>query len=108
MIINVQLNFRSVMANKAKWDQAVALKAACMTNKEAVKRLNGGRKTVQNAWNHFQESGTKSGKQIPGRIHRVRTKSIIPTPNKKVERNPQRSVKELQNIFESQANHYDM
>ena len=28
------------MANKAKWDQIVDLKTACVPNKEVVKRLN--------------------------------------------------------------------
>ena len=95
------------MANKAKWNQFVALKTACVPNKEIVKRLNVGRKTVKNAWNQFQESGTTSGKQIPDRMRTVRTKSIISATKKKVERNPQRSVKKLQNILESQYIQYD-
>ena len=34
------------MANKAKWDQIVALKTACVPIKDIVQRLNVGRKMV--------------------------------------------------------------
>ena len=54
IIINVLLSFQSVsssmrqvMANKAKWDQIVAVKTACVPNKEIVKRPNGGWKMVR-------------------------------------------------------------
>ena len=82
---SVLSGIRQVMASKSKWDQIVAIKT--------VKRLNGCWKTVENAWNKFQESGTTSGKQVPARMRTVRTKSLISIKKKKVERNPQKSVK---------------
>ena len=80
------------MANKAKWDQIVALKTACVPNIEIGKRLKVGRKTVWNACNQFQESSITSSKQILGTMRTVRTKSIISATKKKLERNPHRSV----------------
>ena len=43
---SVITGIRQVMANKAKWDQIVALKIAYVPNKEIVKRLIVFRKTL--------------------------------------------------------------
>ena len=50
------------------------------------------RKTVYFAWKPFQESGTTSGKPIPGKTRTVRTKTIMSALKKKIERNQQGNV----------------
>ena len=76
------------MANKAKRDQIVALKTDGVTYNDNVKQLKVCRKTVKDARKQFRESGTTSGKSIPGRTRTVRTKTIIFATKKKIERNP--------------------
>ena len=83
------------MADKFKRDQIVALKTAGVSNKCIVKQLKVCRKTVFNAWKQFQETGTTSGKPIPGRPRSIRTKSVVSAVKKKMERNPQRSVRKI-------------
>ena len=65
------------MVNNAMRDQIVALKTAGVTNKEIVKHLNMGRKTVYYDWKKFQQTGTLSDERIPGRTHTVHPKTII-------------------------------
>ena len=66
-----------VIAIKAKRDQIVALKTDSVSWNGNVKQLKVCRKTVYNARKQSQESGTTSGKSIPGRTRTVCTKTII-------------------------------
>ena len=73
----------------------VDLKTTGVPNKETVKQLNVCGKTVYNAWKHVKESGIIFGKQIPGKVCTLHSRSIISTTKKKMERNPQRSVRKM-------------
>ena len=83
------------MADKVKSDQIVALKTLSVSNKCIVKQLRVCWKTVFNAWKQFQETGTTSGKPIPGRPRSICTKSVVSAVKKKMKRNPQRSVRKV-------------
>lgn len=81
------------MASQATRDQIVALKNAGVANNDITKQLNVSRKTVYNVWKRYNESGTTSNKTIPGRPRNIRTKRLVKAIQKRVQRNPRRSMR---------------
>ena len=62
---------------QAKRDQIVALKNAGIPNKDIDKQLNMSRKTVYNVWKHYNDTGTTTSKQIPGRLQNIQTRKLV-------------------------------
>lgn len=68
---------------------------AGIKNSEELKQMKVGRKNIFNMWKNFQEAHATSPNPVPGRKHLVHTKRVIETIKKRVNVNPQRSMRKM-------------
>ena len=79
--------FVLIIYSQAKCVQTFALKNIGIDNKDITKQFVS-RETVYNVWKHYNNTGTTSSKQIPGRPQNIRTGKFVKDIQKEVKQNP--------------------
>ena len=83
------------MTRISKRDQIVALKKCRLHGPAVAKEVGTCRKTIYNVMKRYSESGTTSDRPITGRKRSVLIPSVVYAIQKRVARNPRRSMRKM-------------